>query len=143
MREFSIGEVARETGLSASALRYYEKSGLLPAAPRRSRQRRYDESIFGRIELICLAREAGFTIGETRTFVSGFSAATPPAARWRLLAARKLEEIERLIERARRMRSLLETSFRCRCPTLADCERYLGAGRRRARRRVTSSRCLG
>jgi len=126
MRELSIGEVARETGMSASALRYYEKSGLLPAAPRRSRQRRYDDSIFGRIGLIRLARDAGFTISETRTFLSGFSAETPPAVRWRVLAARKLEEIERLMARARRMKALLEASFRCRCLTLSDCERYLG-----------------
>jgi len=131
MRELSIGRVARETGVSASALRYYEKSGLLPAPPRRSRQRRYDASIFGRIELIRLARDAGFTISETRTFVSGFSADTPPAARWRVLAASKLEEIERLMARARRMKALLRASFKCRCPRLADCERYLGERYRR------------
>ncbi len=65
MRELSIGQVAREAGLSASALRYYEKAGLLPAPPRRSRQRRYSEAVFGRIYLIRLALEAGFTIGET------------------------------------------------------------------------------
>src|SRR6267143_2978059 len=80
MRELSIGEVAREAGLSASALRYYEKAGLLPAPPRRSRQRRYNEAVFGRIYLIRLALEAGFTIGETRLFLSGFSEQTPPAA---------------------------------------------------------------
>ena len=133
MREYSIGQVARESGLSASALRYYERSGLLPAPPRHSRQRRYDESIFGRIELIRLARDAGFTISETRTFVSGFAAETPPAARWRVLAASKLAEIERLMERARRMKALLEASFKCRCLRLADCERYLSERRRRGR----------
>src|SRR5215469_11462904 len=98
MRELSIGNVAQATGLSASALRYYEKAGLLPAPPRRSRQRRYDESVFGRIELIRLALDAGFTIRETRTFLSGFAADTPPAARWRALAVRKLPELEQAIE---------------------------------------------
>jgi MerR family transcriptional regulator, redox-sensitive transcriptional activator SoxR len=131
MRDLSIGQVARESGMSTSALRYYEKRGLLAPPPRRSRQRRYDESVFGRIELIRLARDAGFTIGETRTFVSGFAADTPPAARWRVLAVSKLEEIEHLMERARRMKSLLEASFKCRCLTLADCERFLSERRRR------------
>lgn len=130
MRELSIGEVARATDMSASALRYYEKAGLLPAPPRRSRQRRYDEEVFGRIELIRLARDAGFTIRETRIFLSGFAADTPPAARWRVLAARKLPELEQAIERAQRMKWLLESSFRCRCPQLADCERFLSAARR-------------
>src|SRR2546430_10148516 len=82
MKELSIGEVARQAGLAASALRYYERAGLLPAPPRRSRQRRYTEAVFGRISLIRLALEAGFTIGETRLFLSGFSEQTPPAARW-------------------------------------------------------------
>jgi MerR family redox-sensitive transcriptional activator SoxR len=130
MRELSIGEVAREAGVAASALRYYERVGLLAPPPRRSRQRRYDESVFGRIELIRLALQAGFSISETRTFLCGFSADTPPAARWRALAARKLEEVNALMERAQRMKALLESSFRCRCPSLADCERYLGDLRR-------------
>jgi len=135
MRELSIGEVAREAGLSASALRYYERAGLLPAPPRKSRQRRYTEVIFGRIYLIRLALEAGFTISETQLFLSGFSDQTPPAARWRALAERKLEEVNALMDRARRMKSLLETSFQCRCPRLEDCEKFLRA----AKRKPTSS----
>lgn len=131
MREYSIGEVAREAGVAASALRYYERMGLLPAPPRRSRQRRYDARVFGRLELIRLALQAGFSIGETRTFLCGFSGDTPPAARWRALAVRKLEEVNALMERAQRMKTLLESSFHCRCPSLADCERYLCDRRRR------------
>lgn len=125
MRELSIGALARETGLAPSALRYYEKAGLLPGPPRRSGQRRYDERVLGRVELIRHALAAGFTIRETRTFLSGFPADTPPAARWRELAARKLVEVNELIEQAQRMKSLLETSFHCHCGQLADCESYL------------------
>lgn len=126
MRELSIGEVARAAGVAPSTLRYYERAGILPPPPRRSRQRRYDASVFGRIELIRLALQAGFTIAETRTFLCGFARETPPAARWRALAARKIEEVNALMQRAQRMKALLESSFRCRCPSLSDCERYLG-----------------
>jgi MerR family redox-sensitive transcriptional activator SoxR len=136
MRELSIGQVARETGMSPSALRYYEKAGLLPAPPRRSRQRRYDENVVGRIELIRIARAAGFTIRETRLLLSGFSANVPPAERWRVLAARKLVELNALIEQAQRMKSLLENSFHCRCPSLSDCERFLRDNRRDTATRV-------
>ena len=87
MSSLSIGQVARVCGLAPSAIRYYEKAGLLPAPPRRSRQRRYDENVVGRIELIRIARAAGFTIRETRLLLSGFSANVPPAERWRVLAA--------------------------------------------------------
>jgi len=131
MRELSIGEVAAQAGLSASALRYYERAGLLPAPPRRSRQRRYTEAVFGRICLIRLALESGFTIGETRLFLTGFSEQTPPAARWRTLAARKLQEVDALMDRARRMKLLLESSFQCRCPRLEDCEKFLRAAKRK------------
>lgn len=141
MRELSIGKVAQAAGMSASALRYYEKAGLLPAPPRTSRQRRYDESVFGRLELIRVALDAGFTIRETRTFLSGFAADTPPAARWQALAARKLPELEQAIERAQRMKLLLESSFRCRCLQLADCERYLSAARRRRLRKASPRPC--
>src|SRR2546430_9911422 len=92
MRELSIGEVAREAGMPASTLRYYEKAGLLPAPPRRSGQRCYSEAVFGRINLIRLALEAGFTIGETPGFLSGFPGQTPPPAPRPTPAARKPQE---------------------------------------------------
>ena len=125
MRELSIGEVARRAGLRTSALRFYEKSGLLPAPPRKSRQRCYNEAILGRIYLIQLALEAGFTVAETRTFLSGFAADTPPAKRWRALAERKLQELDTLMKRVERMKQLLEMGFRCGCPRLEDCESLL------------------
>jgi MerR family redox-sensitive transcriptional activator SoxR len=140
MRELSIGQVARETGMRPSALRYYEKAGLLPAPPRQSRQRRYDENVVGRIELIRVARAAGFTIRETRVLLSGFSANVPPAERWRVLAARKLVEVNALIDQAQRMKSLLENSFHCRCPSLSDCERFLRDNRRALATRVSPRR---
>src|SRR5256885_11099755 len=102
MKELSIGEVARQAGLSASALRYYERAGLLPAPPRRSRQRRYTEAVFGRIYLIRLAPESGFTIGETRLFLTGLSAPTPPAARRRTPAERQPGEGDPPPDRLRR-----------------------------------------
>src|SRR5438477_27738 len=77
------------------------------------------------------ALAAGFTIGETRLFLSGFSEQTPPAARWRALAERKLKEVDALMDRAQRMKLLLETSFQCRCPRLEDCEKFLRSANRK------------
>lgn len=133
MRELSIGEVAREAGVAASTLRYYEKAGLLPPPPRKARQRRYSKAALGRIYLVRLALDAGFTIRETRTFLAGFSAQTPPAARWRALAERKLAQLEERTRQLEHMRSLLTASFDCRCPTLGDCERALMEMERRGR----------
>lgn len=122
MRELAIGDVARQAGIAASALRYYEKVGLL-AKPRRAYgQRRYDGSVLGRLRLIQIARSGGFTIEETRRFISGFPDGTKPSARWSALAARKREELDLLIAGATRMKALLDEHFRCGCPSLAECE---------------------
>jgi MerR family redox-sensitive transcriptional activator SoxR len=77
VEELSIGEVARQVGIRASAIRYYEQAGLLPAPRRRSGQRRYDPDIIDRLALIEFAQQAGFTIGEIRTLFEGFEQETP------------------------------------------------------------------
>jgi MerR family redox-sensitive transcriptional activator SoxR len=127
MPGLSIGEIARRAAVTTSALRYYEKAGLLPAPARLSKQRRYDQQILGRIRIILLVRDAGFTVRETRTFLSGFPLGTTPAARWRAMAKEKLAELDALMARVSDMKSILEASFRCECRQLEDCERLLAA----------------
>jgi MerR family redox-sensitive transcriptional activator SoxR len=122
----SIGQVAQICGLAPSAIRYYEKAGLLPKPIRVSRQRRYNAEMIGRLRLLQFVREAGFSIAETRAFVAGFSATTPPAIRWRTLAKRKLVENAAQMRRLRRMKALLESSFRCQCLSIEDCARIIG-----------------
>jgi MerR family redox-sensitive transcriptional activator SoxR len=126
MSDMSIGRVAQICGLAPSAIRYYEKAGLLPKPIRVSRQRRYGAEVIGRLRLLLVAREAGFSIAETRTFVAGFSATTPPAVRWRTLAKRKLEEIEAQVRQLERMKVLLESGFGCQCVSIEDCARIIG-----------------
>ena len=121
MGSLSIGDVAREAAISTSAIRYYERAGLLPRAERRSGRRVYDPGVLTRLKLVALAQHAGFRIAEIRTLLNGFSRRTPPSVRWRKLAVRKREELEQTIERAQTMRALLEKLTRCHCPTLEDC----------------------
>jgi MerR family transcriptional regulator, redox-sensitive transcriptional activator SoxR len=128
MSSMSIGQVAKACGLAPSAIRYYEKAGLLPKPMRVSRQRRYGSEVVGRIRLLQFAREAGFSIAETRTFVAGFSATTPPAVRWRTLAKRKLGELDEQVRQLERMRVLLESGFRCQCLSVEDCARVIAGG---------------
>ena len=126
MPSMSIGQVARRCGLAPSAIRYYEKAGLLPRPIRVSQRRTYTPDVIGRVRLVQVAREAGFTIAETRTFVAGFSATTPPAVRWRTLAERKLAEIQTQMQQLERMKGLLQSSFHCRCLSVDDCARLIG-----------------
>jgi MerR family transcriptional regulator, redox-sensitive transcriptional activator SoxR len=120
-----IGEVARRAGLSTSALRYYEKAGLLPPPARVSKRRVYDAKVLGRIRVILLALDAGFTVKETRTFLSGYPITTTPAERWRALAAKKLAELDAQMTRLGQMKAILNDSFHCRCVRIEDCEKAM------------------
>ena len=121
----SIGEVAERAGVAASALRYYERAGLIPKADRRGGKRVYGEDIFDRLALIRVAKGAGFTVAEIQTLLSGFARRTPPGQRWRKLAQRKLDELEARIAEVERMKRVLEAVTRCECPTLAGCSRAI------------------
>jgi MerR family redox-sensitive transcriptional activator SoxR len=120
-----IGEVARRAGVTASTLRYYEREGLLPRPARSSNRRRYDSRVMGRIRIIQLARSAGFSIAETRTFISSHPSGSIPSSRWQTLADRKIQEMDALIVRATEMKGLLRSSFKCSCRTIEDCERRI------------------
>ncbi len=117
----SIGVVARQTGLRPSAIRYYERVGLLVPPPRAQGRRQYDPRVLRRLAVIEVAQQAGLTIAEIKTLLNGFDADTPAAARWQALAERKMPEIDALITRAHEMKRLIEASLGCGCLTLEEC----------------------
>jgi MerR family transcriptional regulator, redox-sensitive transcriptional activator SoxR len=121
----SIGEVARRAGVRPSALRYYERVGVLPSPGRENGRRRYGgealREALDRLAVVRVAQRAGFTIAEIRTLLDGFSEDTPPSERWRVLARDKLPEVDALAERALGMKDLLERGLRCECLSLEGC----------------------
>jgi MerR family redox-sensitive transcriptional activator SoxR len=119
---WSIGEVAERSGLRPSAIRYYERIGLLPKPERTNGWRRYDATVLERLAAIDLAQRAGFSLAEIRTLMTGFSEETPPSERWRRLATKKLPEVEAQIRRAEGMKQLLELGLECDCLRLEDCK---------------------
>lgn len=130
----TIGEVARRGGVRPSALRYYERVGVLPPPERENGRRRYDgevlREVLNRLAVVGVAQQAGFTIAEIRTLLDGFSEDTPPSERWRVLADEKLPEVEALTRRARGMKRLLERGLECECLRIEDCELLPPAGTR-------------
>jgi MerR family redox-sensitive transcriptional activator SoxR len=122
MSQLSISEVARRVGLRASAIRYYEQLGLLPAALRVAGRRRYDASVFHRLAIIQRARQLGFTLDEIRQLFFGFGYATRASERWRKLSRRKLAELDNLMGGIKTVRRLLKKMMQnCRCQTLDQC----------------------
>jgi MerR family redox-sensitive transcriptional activator SoxR len=116
-----IGALAARTGLAASAIRYYEKVGLLPAPYRTGGQRRFPEDALHRVLLIRYAGDMGLTLAEIKVFLSGLRNATPVGTRWRNLAHRKIKDVDRTIERSLRLKSLLEHLLHCNCASLQVC----------------------
>jgi len=120
--ELTIGEVARQAGLRTSAIRYYEDIGVLPQPERvYGGHRRYSPRVFQQLALIQLAQQAGFSMAEIQTLVSGFDENAPLGVRWRTLAEQKLSELEALITRAQGMKRILEEGIRCQCLNLDEC----------------------
>jgi MerR family redox-sensitive transcriptional activator SoxR len=120
-----IGELAARAGLNASALRYYEKMGLLAPPHRTGGQRRYPSEALDRVLLIRFAGEMGFTLDEIKLFLDGLRDNAPVGPRWRKLARRKIGEINCSIQRSLRLKLLLQHLLQCRCATLQICVRRL------------------
>jgi MerR family transcriptional regulator, redox-sensitive transcriptional activator SoxR len=108
--------------LTPSAIRYYEKLGILPVAERVSGQRRYDRTVLYRLAVIQQAQQAGFGLDEIRVLFFGFEGGTRAEARWRKLADRKLAELDTLAGEIRSMQVLLrKMKANCHCNTLENC----------------------
>lgn len=114
-----IGEVARRVGLRPSAIRYYERVGLLRPAPRAGGQRRYDPSALHRLSAIRLAQRAGFSLDEIRRLFEAERLAG--GAGWRALVDSKLDEVRARIEEFQVMERMLLESLECGCEAFDEC----------------------
>ena len=120
--ELTIGQVAERAGINSSAVRYYERVGVLPAPERVSGQRRYGEETVRRLEVIDIAKRAGFSLEEIGLLLNDSSGET----QLRALAQRKLPEVEALIARAEAMRDWLLKAQHCHCSSLELCALFAG-----------------
>jgi MerR family redox-sensitive transcriptional activator SoxR len=120
-KSLSIGEVAKRAGVNASAIRYYERHGLLPAPARVGGKRRYEGDVEQRLEVIGLAKQAGFSLAEIKLLLEANDSGSPIHDQLHDLARRKLPEIDALIERAQAIRRWLQAADACTCDTLDAC----------------------
>lgn len=114
----TIGEISRQTGVAATTLRYYEQIGLVPEPTRRGGQRRYDDSILSRLEVIALCKSAGFSLDEIQLLFADDAPGRPVS---RALAEAKLAEIDAQLESLARARAVIEWGMRCTCPSIDAC----------------------
>lgn len=119
-----IGELARRTGVAPSALRYYERIGLLSPAGRAGQRRCYDEESAERVALIRLCRDAGFTLAEIGRLLADWSGG---GRAWTQLAQLKIAELDARIADAQRARELVEHALHCPHGDLLACPNFRGA----------------
>jgi DNA-binding transcriptional MerR regulator len=114
-----IGELARRTGTTPSAIRFYEKRGVLPAPARVAGRRAYGADAENALHLLQGLKAAGFTLAEIRSMHAVPLASRTPAL-WRSYARAKLDAIDAEILRLAAARRHLAGAMRCRCAGRAD-----------------------
>ncbi|MFP1150952.1 MerR family transcriptional regulator [Mycobacterium sherrisii] len=114
----TIGEVARESGVAATTLRYYEQIGLLPQPTRQGGQRRYGDAVLARLEVIRLCKSAGFALDEIQLLFADDAPGRPAS---RALAEAKLAEIDAQMAALARARAVIEWGMNCTCPSIDAC----------------------
>ena len=123
-RLIAIGELARRTRLSSSALRYYERAGLLSPAARAGGRRHYGFPSVERVALIQLCQDAGFTLREIRAL---FMAWSRRSRLWAPLARAKLRELDTRIAQAERAKTLVQHALACPHRNLVTCPNFRAA----------------
>lgn len=104
-----IGQTAREAGVNAQTLRYYERRGLLPRPNRRgSGYREYSADAVRIVRFIKRAQELGFSLDEIEDLVRLRGVKRTERQRVRVIAQRKIAEIDSKIQRLRSMRGALD-----------------------------------
>lgn len=121
----TIGELARRTGLSVSAIRYYEERGLVEPIRTGGNQRRFPRSDIRRLSFVLIAQQLGLSLGdieeELRRLPHG---RTPDARDWRRISGRVREAIDAKIAILEKTREDLDGCIGCGCLSLSRCNLY-------------------
>lgn len=118
MDGMTIGELARRSGMSVSAIRFYQRRGLLPPRDAASGWQRYGADTLTRLAVIELAKRTGFTLDEVAILLDAVNAADLPADVVQATFEAKLAEIDTQLQRLNTMRHLLADALICDCLTL-------------------------
>lgn len=131
--KLDISELARLAQMQPSALRYYEREGLLSSSGRSGGRRVFDEQGVLQLAAIEYWREAGFSLKEMAKLFNDSSAGMDEARR---IAAARVAELDRLINEAAHVKKVLSRLLDCSHPRLSECPYYLHALRERAEKIV-------
>lgn len=119
----TIGEVARRSGVRASALRFYEERGLISSQRSGSGHRRYPRAVLRRIAFIVFAQRVGLTLDEIGAELAKLPSETAPTGRdWGRLSSAWRARIDERMAELERLRSGLTECIGCGCLSLERCK---------------------
>jgi MerR family transcriptional regulator, redox-sensitive transcriptional activator SoxR len=119
----TISEVAKRSGVAASALRFYEERGLIVSQRAGSGHRRYDRSVLRRIAFIVFAQRVGLTLEEIGEELAKLPPGRVPTRRdWSRLSRRWSARIDQRIAELQRLRAGLTECIGCGCLSLDRCK---------------------
>ncbi|WP_164117535.1 redox-sensitive transcriptional activator SoxR [Sphingorhabdus sp. Alg239-R122] len=120
-----IGELAARTGLSVSAIRFYEEKGLVEPLRTGGGQRRFLRSDIRRLSFVLIAQQLGLTIGQIEAELSKLpQGRNPTAADWRKISRAMRKSIDEKIAQLERTRDRLDGCIGCGCLSLKTCALY-------------------
>ncbi len=118
----TIGEVADRSGFATSALRYYEREGLIVAIRTAGHQRRYERSVLRRLAFVRAARNIGLGLEEVKLALDALPAGrTPTKADWTRMSRAWRTRLDEQIDALVRLRDGLDSCIGCGCLSLQRC----------------------
>lgn len=115
-----ISEVAKQSGVPASTLRFYEEKGLIHSVGRHGLKRVFNASVLERLALIALGRSAGFSLDEIAKMLG--EKGKPDIDRQLLLD--KAKELDETIKKLTTMRDGLQHAAVCSAPSHLECPKF-------------------
>ena len=120
--ELTIGELSARSGVASSALRFYEREGLIEADRTSGNQRRYRRATLRRVALVQAGRAAGIPLDQIRRALETLpSERTPTRRDWERLSRTWRADIDRRITTLQALRDRLNTCIGCGCLSIDRC----------------------
>jgi MerR family redox-sensitive transcriptional activator SoxR len=121
--ELTIGEVAARSGVAPSALRFYERQGLVASTRTGGNQRRYQRAVLRRIAFIQAGRAAGVSLADIQAALAGLpTRRTPSRKDWERLSNRWRDDLDARIATLQALRERLTTCIGCGCLSIDQCD---------------------
>jgi MerR family redox-sensitive transcriptional activator SoxR len=116
-----IDKVAKQSGIASSALRYYERRGLIAEGVKIGGRRHYQPSVLHRLSVIKVCRMIGFSLSEIARLLDDVPGQD---GSWREVALQRRAAVQEQIGQLHNLLEMLDTALDCSCPTFCDCPRF-------------------